>query len=199
MGIPDAAYQMTGEPPVRTGNDGVGSAPSGVFSCSDGEVLLQAGKDPDFVKLCRVLGIEEVTKDPRFAFRPNRVRNFEELRPTLNAAIAKWSRLDLYNAMVEAGIICGPINTIDDAFADPQVITNGVHQPANHPDDPSLKLITSPIRYSNAAPGIRRYPPRMGEHTTEILREVLAMTPDAIAELGKKKVIGFGPEPVGKA
>jgi crotonobetainyl-CoA:carnitine CoA-transferase CaiB-like acyl-CoA transferase len=198
LGIPASASHMTGEPQIRSGNDGVGNAPSGVFACRDGEVLLQAGKDPDFVKLCRVLGLESVTQDPRFALRPNRVANYEQLRPVLNAAIAKWSRQDLYNAMVEAGIICGPINTIDQAFEDPQVVTNGTYQPAGHPDDPNLKLITSPIRYSDAVPGIRRYPPRMGEHTAEILREVLAMTPDAIAALGKKKIIGFSPEPASK-
>jgi crotonobetainyl-CoA:carnitine CoA-transferase CaiB-like acyl-CoA transferase len=195
MGIPNVSTQLTGETPGRNGNEGVGSAPSGVFPCRDGEVLLQAGKDPDFVKLCRVLGLEGVAEDPRFAPRAKRVTNFAQLRPILLAAFAKWDRQPLYKALVEAGLICGPINEVDDALADPQAITNGALQPAGHPDDPSLKLITSPIRYSDEAPGIRLYPPRMGEHTASVLQEVLGMNADKIAQLEKDGIIGFGPQP----
>jgi crotonobetainyl-CoA:carnitine CoA-transferase CaiB-like acyl-CoA transferase len=193
MEVPAVWSQLCGSPPLRVGNDALGSAPSGVFACRDGDLLLQAGKDDDFVKLCRVLDLKALAEDPRFAQRAKRVTNFEELRPLLVAAIAKWDRHRLYTALIEAGLICGPINTIDEALAEPQAIANGVHQPAGHPEDPSLKLIASPIRFGEDAPGIRRYPPRLAEHTASVLTEILGLGPEKLRQLEKDGVIGLRP------
>jgi crotonobetainyl-CoA:carnitine CoA-transferase CaiB-like acyl-CoA transferase len=180
---------LSGEPPLRMGNDGQGSAPSGLFACRGGEVLLQAGKDPDFVKLCRILGLDHLAQDPRFAARANRVENYAELQPTLIETIAKWDRDAFYEALVEAGVICGPVNRVDQGLVDPQVIASGIEKPAGHPDSPDLKLIGSPIRFSDEVEPIRRYPPRVGEHSEEVLREVLGLDAASIAGLAEKRVI----------
>jgi len=183
MGSQAIIAAMSGEVPLRTGNDGQGSAPSGLFSCRDGEVLLQAGKDPDFAKLCGVLGMEDLLEDPRFAQRARRVENYGVLQPMLIEAIGRWERQALYDALVEVGVICGPVTNIAEALADPQVVANQVEVSAGHPDDPDLKLIASPIRYGNDVDPVRRYPPRMGEHGAEVLKELLGLDNAAIADL----------------
>jgi crotonobetainyl-CoA:carnitine CoA-transferase CaiB-like acyl-CoA transferase len=192
MGSQAIIAAMSGEVPLRTGNDGQGSAPSGLFSCLNGAVLIQAGKDPDFVKLCRVLDLAYLLEDERFAQRARRVENYGDLQPILVEAIAKWDRQTLYDALVEVGVICGPVTTIADALADPQVMANRVEVPAGHPDDPSLKLIGSPIRYGDEIDPVRRYPPRMGEHSAEVLSELLGMDGAEIAALAGQRAIQLG-------
>jgi crotonobetainyl-CoA:carnitine CoA-transferase CaiB-like acyl-CoA transferase len=176
---------LAGQVPERTGNDahGQGSAPSSLFSCRNGTVLIQAGKDPDFVKLCRVLGRDDLAQDDRFAARTARVKNYGILRPILVDLIGQWDKNDLYSRLVDAGIICGPVNDMAEALADPQVVQSGIEMAANHPDDPSLKLIGSPIRFGMETTPIRRHPPRLGEHSEEVLREVLGFDTDRITAL----------------
>jgi crotonobetainyl-CoA:carnitine CoA-transferase CaiB-like acyl-CoA transferase len=183
MGSQAIIAEMTGESPLRMGNDGQGSAPSGLFACRNGEILIQAGKDPDYVKLCQVLGVEHLATDPRFAERARRVENYPILQPMLVETFARRERQELYDALVGVGVICGPVTTIQEAMADPQVVANQIEVPAGHPDNPELNLIASPIRFDQGVDPIRRYPPRMGEHGREILTELLGMDEAAIAAL----------------
>lgn len=189
MGSQAITLAMTGEPPLRMGNDGQGSAPSGLFACRNGEILIQAGKDPDFAKLCQVLGMEHVASDPRFAERARRVENYHLLQPTLIDEIGKRERQEFYDALVDVGVICGPVTNIQEALADPQVVANRVEVPAGHPDNPELKLIASPIRFGENAEPVRRHPPRMGEHGREILRELLGMDDATMSGLAEKGAI----------
>jgi crotonobetainyl-CoA:carnitine CoA-transferase CaiB-like acyl-CoA transferase len=174
---------MTGESPLRMGNDGQGSAPSGLFACRNGEILIQAGKDPDFVKLCQVLGLDHLATDHRFEERARRVENYPALQPVLIEAIAKRERQEFYDALVGVGVICGPVTDVKEALVDPQVLANKVEIPAGHPDNAELLLIGSPIRFDAAVDPIRRHPPRLGEHGREILKELLGMEDKAIAGL----------------
>jgi crotonobetainyl-CoA:carnitine CoA-transferase CaiB-like acyl-CoA transferase len=185
MGSQAISLALDGVVPLRMGNDGQGSAPSGLFKCRNGEVLVQAGKDPDFAKLCRVLGMEHLMQDARFAGRARRVENYHILQPMLIEAIAKWDRQEFYDSLVNVGVICGPVTTIAEALVDPQVVANKVEVSAGHPDDPDLKLIASPIRFGDEAEPVRRYPPRMGEHGEEILKELLGMDDAAISNLAE--------------
>jgi crotonobetainyl-CoA:carnitine CoA-transferase CaiB-like acyl-CoA transferase len=190
MGSQAIIAAMSGESPLRMGNDGQGSAPSGLFACKNGEVLIQAGKDPDFAKLCGVLDMRHLLEDTRFAERARRVENYDFLRPMLVAAIAEWDRQELYDTLVSVGVICGPVTDIAEALADPQVLVNKVVVPAGHPDDPDLTLIGSPIRFGVDVEPVRRYPPRMGEHSEEVLKELLGMDDAAIAGLAASGAIG---------
>lgn len=192
MGSQAIIAAMTGEPPLRMGNDGQGSAPSGLFACRNGEILIQAGKDPDYAKLCQVLGADHLATDPRFAERARRVENYPILQPMLIEAIGKRERQELYDALVGVGVICGPVTDIQEALADPQVAANRVEVPAGHPDNPELKLIASPIRYGDGVDPVRRHPPRMGEHGREILKELLGMDDAAIAGLAASGAIEIG-------
>lgn len=192
MGSQAITAAMTGESPLRMGNDGQGSAPSGLFACRNGEILIQAGKDPDFAKLCQVLGMDHIASDPRFAERARRVENYPALQPMLVEAIGKRERQEFYDALVGVGVICGPVTNIQEALADPQVVANRVEVSAGHPDNPELKLIGSPIRYDEDVVPVRRYPPRMGEHGREILKELLGMDDAAIASLAASGAIEVG-------
>ena len=194
MGSAAIWSQLDGEPPLRSGNEGLGSYPSGLFPCVGGEILIQAGKDADFVRLCGVLGLQPLASDPRFDRRAMRVNNVEQLRPILVEAIGRWDRTALYTALVEAGIICGPVNDIAQAIADPQVVSNGLQQLAGHPDNPDLFLLGSPIRFGAGSMEIQRYPPRVGEHTAEILTDLLNVSPADIAELARLGVVSLGGE-----
>jgi crotonobetainyl-CoA:carnitine CoA-transferase CaiB-like acyl-CoA transferase len=190
MGSQAIIAALTGEPPLRMGNDGQGSAPSGLFACKNGEVLVQAGKDPDFAKLCGVLGMNHLLNDVRFAQRARRVENYHILQPMLVEAIAQWDRQEFYDTLVNVGVICGPVTDIAEALADPQVLVNKVEVSAGHPDDPDLKLIGSPIRFGPDVEPVRRYPPRMGEHSEEVLKELLGMDGAQIAGLAAAGAIG---------
>jgi crotonobetainyl-CoA:carnitine CoA-transferase CaiB-like acyl-CoA transferase len=189
MGSQAIIAAMTGEPPLRMGNDGQGSAPSGLFACRNGEILIQAGKDPDYAKLCQVLGADYLASDPRFAERARRVENYPVLQPMLVEAIGKRERQEFYDALVGVGVICGPVTDIQEALADPQVVANQVEVPAGHPDNPELKLIASPIHYNDAVEPVRRHPPRMGEHGREILKDLLGMDDAAISVLAARGAI----------
>jgi len=180
---------LMGRPPMRAGNDAQGSSPSGLFACKGGDILIQAGKDPDFFKLCEVLGRQDLLQDEKFIARGARVENHDEIQAIVADEFAKWDRDTLYNKMVDVGIICGPVNRIDQALADPQVVNNRIEQPAGHPDDPDFKLIASPIRFGDDIEPIRRYPPRMSEHCEEVLKEVLGLDDAEIADLNGKQVI----------
>ena len=189
MGSPAISSYLTGVPQLRTG-DGAGvNSPAGVFYCCDGELLIQAGNDADFVKLCRLLGLESLSSDLRFLTRASRVTHDYDLRKILSEAIRKWRRADLYAALVSGGIMCAPINTIEQALADPQVLASGTLVAACHPDDPGLELIGSPIRFSDGAPEVRRHPPRLGEHTADVLEELLGLGSREIAELADRGVV----------
>jgi crotonobetainyl-CoA:carnitine CoA-transferase CaiB-like acyl-CoA transferase len=180
---------LAGRPPMRAGNDAQGSTPSGLFATRNGQILIQAGKDADFQKLCKVLGREDIAADPKFALRANRVTRHGEIQGIIADEFAKWDRTELYDGLVKQGIICGPVNLVNEALADPQVINNGIEQLAGHPDDPGLKLVGSPIRFGDDVDPIHRYPPRMGEHGEEVLRELLGLDGGQIAELSGKQVI----------
>jgi crotonobetainyl-CoA:carnitine CoA-transferase CaiB-like acyl-CoA transferase len=182
---------LSGRSYMRVGNDALESVPSGLFKCSDGEVLIQASKDPDFVKLCKVLGIEHVAADPRFATRPQRIANVAAMKEILNAEIIKWKRSTLYNALVEVGVIAGPINEVLEALDDPQAVHNAVLKPALHPEGPDLRLVSSPIRFCDGAPGIYRHPPRVGEHTASVLGDILGLDANRIAELESKNIVSL--------
>jgi crotonobetainyl-CoA:carnitine CoA-transferase CaiB-like acyl-CoA transferase len=180
---------LAGRAPMRAGNDAQGSTPSGLFSCRNGQILIQAGKDADFQKLCKVLGREDIAADPKFAIRANRVTHHGEIQGIVADEFAKWDRTELYDALVNQGIICGPVNMVNETLVDPQVVNNKIEQNAGHPDDPSLKLIGSPIRFGDDVDPIHRYPPRMGEHGEELLQELLGLDAGQIEELTGKQVI----------
>lgn len=111
--------------PSRMGNGHANLAPYQAFSCADGDLIVAVGNDGQFARLCVVLGLT-LDQDDRFATNPARVANRGALIPLLEAAIAIWRKADLYEALEAKGIPAGPINAVDEVFADPQVVARGM-------------------------------------------------------------------------
>lgn len=118
-------WMASGIVPHRMGNGHANLAPYQAFTCADGELIVAVGNDGQFRKLCTVLALP-LADDPRFATNPERVRNRPALIAALTAAIVQWHKADLYDALEGVGVPAGPINTVAEVFADPQVLARGM-------------------------------------------------------------------------
>ena len=118
-------WMASGAVPHRMGNGHANLTPYQAFACADGELIIAVGNDGQFAKLCDVLGLP-LASDARFATNPERVRNRAALIAALTAAIVTWRKADLYEALEAVGVPAGPINTVAEVFADPQVVARGL-------------------------------------------------------------------------
>lgn len=192
-------YLLTGEVPERTGTQTTGSAPAQVFRCKDGEINIQAGDQPAFEALCEVLGLKSLVSDPRFRRRQDRWINRADLLPQLQAAMDGWGQRELYDALVARGVVAAPIYTLDRTFSDPQVIHRAMRQIVQHPLAGELPLLRNPIRFSETPIENYRAPPMLGEHTAEVLANMLGLSAERIEQLLEQRVIGRHPGPPSSA
>lgn len=118
-------WMASGHVPHRMGNGHANLAPYQAFACADGDLIIAVGNDGQFRRLCAVLGLT-LADDPRFATNPARVENRRAMIPVLAATIGAWDKAALYEALEAVGIPAGPINTVAEVFADPQVIARGM-------------------------------------------------------------------------
>jgi formyl-CoA transferase len=182
-------YLASGKPPGRAGNAHPNIVPYQTFEASDGHVIVAVGNDGQFRKLCEVAGCAELAGDERFATNPARVKHREILVPLLAARIRERAVQHWADALEEAGVPCGPINDIGQAFADPQVRARGMRVEMPHPTVGTVPLVASPIRLSRTPPEYRRAPPTLGQHTDEVLSERLGYDASAIAALRAAGII----------
>ncbi|MCV2882705.1 CaiB/BaiF CoA transferase family protein [Actibacterium sp. XHP0104] len=151
-------YLATEKPPRRLGNAHPNIAPYEVLPTGTDPFILAVGNDAQFGRLCGVLGLSGVADDPRFVSNATRVANRTALRDILVSALASWSRDDLLAALEKATVPAGPINSLDQVFADPQVIARGMRIDAD--GIPGLRL---PIRFSDSSLATARPSPVLGE------------------------------------
>ncbi len=183
-------YLATGENPERLGNQHPNIVPYQVFPTADGYVVLSVGNDPTFQRFCKEFGLAHMLDDPRFATNAARVGNrqlvTDMLTPVLRGQPTAWwvERLEALK------IGCGPINTLKDVFADPQVqARNTVVQMPHAASPDGVKVIANPVRLSETPADYRRPPPVLGQHTEEVLGERLGLSGARLAELREKGVI----------
>ena len=183
-------YLVSGEAPRRLGNAHPNIVPYEAFATADGHFILAVGNDDQFRRLCDVLDAPEIAEDERFATNGARVDHREELIPILRTVFGQHSSEHWLQTLDAAGVPCGPINTIDQVFADPQVRHRGMRTEAFHPLAGSVPLVGSPLRMSATPTRDAVAPPTLGQHTDEVLREVLGLEQDALERLRRDGAIG---------
>lgn len=150
-------YLATGKSPLRRGNGHPNIAPYQVFATADGHVIVAVGNDGQFSRFCEVLGLDRLPADARFAGNPERVENRDALNELLTIAIAGWTSAALLEALKRAKVPVGPINTMEQVFADPQVLARGLRiAPEGVPG------IRGPWRFSDAELSLDRTAPGLG-------------------------------------
>ncbi len=190
-----ANYLVSGKAPQRAGNAHQNIVPYQVFEAApatDGSreyLILAVGNDSQYAKFCAVAGRPELAGDPRFARNQDRVRNRELLVPMLEDVMRSRGKAQWLAALEAAGVPCGAINNLAEVFADPQVNERGMVTQWRHPLQPGLRLVASPIKMSVTPVRTERPPPLLGQHTDEVLRELLDCADDRISELKSSKVI----------
>ncbi len=175
-------YLVSGTAPHRMGNAHPNIAPYQVFETSDGHIILAVGNDAQFQRLCAVLGRPELSADPLFADNAARVGNRARLTSILAPLISQHARDAFLQRMEEHGVPAGPINNVEDVFADPQVIARGMRIDVGNPQAAagSVPGVRTPIVFSDAQLALSRGAPALGADTDAILRE-LGMTPEGVS------------------
>jgi crotonobetainyl-CoA:carnitine CoA-transferase CaiB-like acyl-CoA transferase len=182
-------YLAAGVIPPRRGTEGNGGLPSQAFECADGGVIVICGSELQYRAFCEVLRQPQLADDARFVTNSQRLAHRRELAEVFNALTRQWPAGELLAALEAAGIPSGPINRYPEVFADPQVVHRGVAQRVPHPTAGEVTLCANPIRFTGTEPPPPTAPPTIGQHTDDILRDVLALDAAAIASLRERRVV----------
>ena len=190
-----ANYLVSDRAPGRMGNAHQNIVPYQVFEVAPREdgakdfIILAVGNDGQYAKFCDVAGRPDLASDPRFARNADRVRHRATLVPQLEALLKTRRKADWLQALEAAKVPCGPINSLDEVFADPQVAARGMVTPWQHPLQDGLRLVASPIKLGQTPVRRDRPPPLLGQHTDEVLAELLGLDAPALAALRAAGVI----------
>ena len=183
-------YLATGENPPRLGNQHPNIVPYQVFPTADGYIVLSVANEPTFKRFCEGFGLEHLLADPRFATNEARVANrqlvTDTVTPTMRLHPTNW----WVTALEEIKVGCGPINTLDQVFADPQVVAREMVVTMPHPaTSDGVKVIANPVRLSETPVSYRQPPPMLGQHTAAVLGERLGLSEPEIAGLRERGVV----------
>jgi crotonobetainyl-CoA:carnitine CoA-transferase CaiB-like acyl-CoA transferase len=182
-------YLSTGKAPVRMGNAHPNIVPYQDFPTADGAMILTVGNDVQFTRLALVAGHAEWAVSPLFATNKARVANRAAFVAAFSAVSVTRTTADWVAALEAARVPCGPVNTLAEVFADPQVVARGMEIRMEHATGASVPLVANPIRMSATPPEYRRAPPVLGQHTRAVLAERLGLDEAAIAALAEQGVI----------
>ncbi len=190
MGNQAMGYLVSGVEPKRMGNAHTSIVPYQAFESADGHIILAVGNDGQFARFCKAVGREDLCADDRYRTNPARVRNRDSLIPVVEE-IMKTRTTDDWVNLLEANTVPGaPINGMQRVFENEQVIARNVRLDLDRGNGETAPTIACPIRYSKTEVEYDRSPPRLGEHTQEILNEILGMDETEIAKL--KAALGAG-------
>lgn len=159
-------YLTTGTPPVRLGNAHPNLVPYQVFDCADGWIIIATGNDPQYQRLCAVLGVPELAEDPRFITNADRIANRDEITRLLTEKTLTRTKADLLAACEADGIPAGPINDMAEVFADPQVVARGLKVELD-----GVPSVRTPMRFSDADVALERPAPKLSEHQGQGFRK----------------------------
>jgi len=182
-------YFSTGKPPKRIGNLHPNIVPYQPFRTRDGAVILACGNDNLFRKFCDAAGQSALAGDPRFASNGKRVENRAEMTRLLGQLFKQRTTAEWVDLLEKAGVPNGPINDIAQVYEEPQVKARGIRVDLDHPVAGKLPTVASPMRFSATKVEYRGAPPTLGQHTDEVLRNLLAKNDAELARLRAAKVI----------
>ena len=169
---------VSGVAPTRMGNAHPNLSPYQPFPCSDGMVVIAVGNDGQFRSLCTALGEPDLGTDERFAANAGRVANRDQLGPILSALTGPLTMAALMKRLQDAGVPCGPVNTVDQVFAEPQAVARGLTVEQTRPDlNAPVRTVASPVRMNGAPAVADRPPPALGQHTDEVLARYRGQEP----------------------
>jgi crotonobetainyl-CoA:carnitine CoA-transferase CaiB-like acyl-CoA transferase len=171
--------------PTRMGNAHPSIVPYQVFETADGHLILAIANDGQFRRFCAAA---KFTADARFATNAQRVRHREALVALLKPVFAARRMKEWIALLEEANVPCGPINRIDQVFADPQAAARGLKMTMAHPSGP-LDLVASPLRLAKTPPEYRNAPPLLGEHTDLVLAQELGLGEADLARLREQGIV----------
>jgi crotonobetainyl-CoA:carnitine CoA-transferase CaiB-like acyl-CoA transferase len=193
-----ASYLVDGKVPGRSGNAHLNIVPYQVFEVlpplgaapgSRDHMILAVGNDQQFAKFCAAAGCAELSIDPNFATNQSRVRHRETLIPRLETVLKTRTKADWLARLEAVKVPCGPINNLAEVFDDPHVRGRAMVTTWRHPRRGALRLVSSPMKLSATPVQDRIAPPLLGQHTDEVLRELLGLDTARLIELRARQVI----------
>ena len=185
-------YFCSGKVPGRRGNASANITPYDVFPCADGQMVVASANEPQFASLARVIGRPDLAGDPRFFDNAARMANHAELFALLSEVFRTRRRAQWEEIFYRAGVPCGPINDYQQALAHPQAAHHRTKIELEHPYGVRAPGVANPMRFSETPMEYRSAPPLLGQHTREVLSELLGLGESEITRLEAEKVIGSG-------
>ncbi len=181
-------YLAGGTVPKRLGNAHPNIVPYQAFQTADGYIILAVGNDGQFARFCAVAGQPELAQDARYATNRARVQNRDVLVPQIADLIRARPSAFWLESLEAAGVPCGPINTLDQVFADPQVVHRGLKVSVPHPTAGHVDLVASPMKFSATPVTYDRAPPTLGQDTDAVLQG-LGLDADAVERLRQSGIV----------
>ena len=181
-------YLLEGQVPRRQGSGHPMIVPYQVFQTQDGEIFIVGSNQRLWIRLCQMLGREDLLQDPRFGSNKERVEHRHVLMPILQGETRKYPTAMLHEMLEKAGVPCAPVNTLDNVLTDPQTQARQMIVQIPHPLIPDLRLLGLPIKLSETPGAVRLPPPLKGQHTEEVLIDLGYSTAD-IKALRERQVI----------
>ncbi|GAA5234225.1 CoA transferase [Verticiella sediminum] len=189
-----AHYLMSGQLPVRRGNmAGGGGVPAGMFPCKEGNIVITVGNDQQYRRFCEVIERPDLAIDPRFSVNQARASNREAMVQVLNEVFATASAKEWLERLVAGGIAAGQVNDLAQVFQNEQVRQRGTLVETTHRSGKALRMVATPFHFRNAPVSTYAAPPRYGEHTRQILQEVLGLGSERLEALQRDGVVDGTP------
>ncbi len=182
-------YLVGGVVPGRWGNAHPNIVPYQSFKSRDGYLVIGVASEGIWRRLCQAIGMPGLADDPRFARNPQRVEHRGELIDILTEIFLQRDTAAWVTFLIDAGVPCAPVQTIDQVFLAPQVIAREMVVEVPHPTAGTIRMAGLPVKFSGTPASIRLAPPLLGQHTAEVLRSWLKLDDSAIADLKSKGVI----------
>jgi crotonobetainyl-CoA:carnitine CoA-transferase CaiB-like acyl-CoA transferase len=187
-----STHLVDGSVPGRMGNAHPTVAPYNAFQTADGHIILACGNDGQFQRFCKVAGLEQLASDPRFRTNPDRIRNRDDWMPVLEEAFRARPSAWWIEQLEAEGVPCGPINSIDEVFADPQIQHRRMRRELPEPTLGYVAVTANPVRMTGHDTTAPKAPPRLGADTGDVLKDVLGLDDERLASLAQKGIIAGG-------